>query len=162
VKRIAVYPGTFDPVTNGHLDLVERGRHHFDRLILAILDNQEKQPMFSVEERLGFLRANTSAWDNVEVDRFEGLLVDYARRVGASFILRGIRAVTDFEYELQMAMMNRRLLPQVETMFLIPSEEYSYVSSRLVREVATFGGELRGLVPEDVRVALVDRAPRRR
>lgn len=162
MKRIAVYPGTFDPVTNGHLDLVERGCRHFDRLILAILDNQDKSPMFTVDERLRFLRDNTRDWDNVEVDSFEGLLVDYVDRVGASFILRGIRAVTDFEYELQMAMMNRRLRPRVETVFLIPSEEYSYVSSRLVREVATFGGELRGLVPEDVLAALTERAPRRR
>ena len=158
MKRIAVYPGTFDPVTNGHLDLVERGRRHFDRLILAILANQDKTPMFTVEERLDFLRANTGSWDNLEVDRFEGLLVDYVDRVGASFILRGIRAVTDFEYELQMAMMNRRLRPRVETMFLIPSEEYSYVSSRLVREVAMFGGDLTGLVPDDVREALGRRA----
>ena len=158
MKRIAVYPGTLDPVPNGPLDRVARGRHHFDRLILAILGNEEKAPMFSAEERLGFLRANTAGWDNVEVDRFDGLLVDYADRVGASFILRGIRAVTDFEYELQMAMMNRRLRPRVETMFLIPSEEYSYVSSRLVREVAMFGGDLTGLVPDDVREALGRRA----
>jgi len=161
VKRIAVYPGTFDPVTNGHLDLVERGCRHFDRLILAILANEGKRPMFTVAERLEFLRRATANLDNVEVDRFDGLLVDYADRVGASFILRGIRAVTDFEYELQMAMMNRRLHPRVETVFLIPSEEYSYVSSRLVREVATFGGDLTGLVPEDVREALVARAGRR-
>jgi len=156
-----VYPGTFDPVTNGHLDLVERGCRHFDRLILAILANEGKRPMFTVAERLEFLRRATANLDNVEVDRFDGLLVDYADRVGASFILRGIRAVTDFEYELQMAMMNRRLHPRVETVFLIPSEEYSYVSSRLVREVATFGGDLTGLVPEDVREALVARAGRR-
>lgn len=161
MKRIAVYPGTFDPVTNGHLDLVDRGRHHFDRLVLAILGNEEKEPMFSGEERLAFLNANTASWDNVEVDQFDGLLVDYADRVGASFILRGIRAVTDFESELQMAMMNRRLRPRVETMFLIPSEEYAYVSSRLVREVAMFGGDLTGLVPDDAREALGRRASER-
>jgi len=157
VKKIAVYPGTFDPVTNGHLDLVERGRRHVDRLILAILRNEDKQPMFTVDERIAFLREAVGPWSNVEVDTFDGLLVDYARRVGASLILRGLRAVSDFEYELQMAMMNRRLAPQIETAFLMPSEAYFYVSSRLVREVARLGGNLEGLVPEIVARALVQR-----
>ncbi len=154
MKRIAVYPGTFDPVTHGHLDLVERGRRHFDKVIVAILSNTDKEPMFSLDERAGFIREAVSGWDNVEVDRFDGLLVDYARRVGASLIVRGIRAASDFEYELQMAMMNRRLEPKLETVFLIPSETYSYLSSRLVREIAHLGGNLEGLVPEPVREAL--------
>lgn len=157
MTRIAVYPGTFDPVTFGHLDLVDRGRRHVDRLILAILRNEDKEPMFSVEERSQFLRDAVSQWDNVAVDDFDGLLVDYARQLGATLILRGLRAVSDFEYELQMAMMNRRLSPELETMFLMPSEAYSYVSSRLVREVARLGGNLSGLVPPEVERAMARR-----
>jgi pantetheine-phosphate adenylyltransferase len=155
--RIAVYPGTFDPVTYGHLDLVERGRKHVDRLVLAILRNEDKQPMFSVEERMDFLREAVGAWDNVVVDAFDGLLVDYAKRTGATLILRGLRAVSDFEYELQMAMMNRRLAPDLETAFLMPNEAWSYVSSRLVREVARLGGDVSGLVPPNVAAALAER-----
>jgi len=158
VKRIAVYPGTFDPVTNGHLDLVERGRRLFDRFILAILENRDKRPMFTIPERAAMLREATVGLDNVEVEAFDGLLVHYARRVGAAVIVRGIRAVTDFDYELQMAMMNRRLASSVETLFLVPSEEYSYVSSRLVREIAVLGGDLSGLVPPPVAAALRARA----
>jgi pantetheine-phosphate adenylyltransferase len=152
--RIGVYPGTFDPVTYGHLDLVERGRKHVDRLVLAILRNEDKQPLFSVEDRIAFLREAVSRWDNVVVDSFDGLLVDYAKRTGASLILRGLRAVSDFEYELQMAMMNRRLAPDMETAFLMPNEAFSYVSSRLVREVARLGGDVAGLVPPNVAKAL--------
>jgi pantetheine-phosphate adenylyltransferase len=155
LKRIAVYPGTFDPVTFGHLDLVERGRKHVDTLIIAILRNEDKQAMFTVEERAAFLRDAVSAWTNVVVDDFDGLLVDYAKRTNASLILRGLRAVSDFEYELQMAMMNRRLAPDLETAFLMPNETFSYVSSRLVREVARLGGDIRGLVPPTVATALV-------
>jgi pantetheine-phosphate adenylyltransferase len=155
--RIAVYPGTFDPVTYGHLDLVERGRKHVDRLVIAILRNEDKQPMFSVEERMEFLRDAVGGWDNVVVDAFEGLLVDYAKRTGATLILRGLRAVSDFEYELQMAMMNRRLAPDLETAFLMPNEAWSYVSSRLVREVARLGGDVSGLVPPSVAKALAAR-----
>ena len=158
--RIAVYPGTFDPVTYGHLDLVERGRKHCDRLILAILRNEDKQPLFTVDERAAFLRRAVGAWGNVAVDSFDGLLVDYAKRTGASLILRGLRAVSDFEYELQMAMMNRRLAPDLETAFLMPSEAYSYVSSRLVREVARLGGDVSGLVPPDVAAALAEKFAR--
>lgn len=150
LMRIAVYPGTFDPVTYGHLDLVERGRRHTDRLILAILSNEDKQPLFSLDERIALLREATRSFDNVEVDSFDGLLVEYAKRVGATLILRGVRAVSDFEYELQMAMMNRRLAPDVETAFLMPNEAYSYLSSRLVREVARLGGDIGGLVPPNV------------
>ena len=155
--RIAVYPGTFDPVTFGHLDLVERGRKHVDKLILSILRNEDKQTLFTVDERAAFLRDAVAPWDNVVVDAFDGLLVDYAERTGASLILRGLRAVSDFEYELQMAMMNRRLAPDVETAFLMPNEAFSYVSSRLVREVARLGGDVEGLVPLTVARALVEK-----
>jgi len=155
--RIAVYPGTFDPVTFGHLDLVERGRKHVDRLILAILRNEDKQTLFTVAERAAFLKDAVSAWGNVVVDDFDGLLVDYAKRTNASLILRGLRAVSDFEYELQMAMMNRRLAPDLETAFLMPNEAFSYVSSRLVREVARLGGDVSGLVPPAVAKALKDK-----
>lgn len=157
MSRIAVYPGTFDPVTNGHLDLADRGRKHFDRLYMAVLDNEGKTPLFTVEERVVLLREAVSTWPNVKVDSFDGLLVDYARRVGAAMILRGIRAITDLEYEMQMAMMNRSLEPGLETVFLIPSETYSYVSGRLVREVARLGGEVSHLVPEVVEKALARR-----
>jgi pantetheine-phosphate adenylyltransferase len=150
VKRNAVYPGTFDPVTHGHLDLIERGRRHFDQLVIAILYNEDKEPVFSLEERIALLEEAVSPWDNVSVDTFDGLLVDYAQRVKASVILRGLRALSDFEYEMQMALMNRRLAPEVETVFLMPSEAYSYVSSRLVREVARLGGDVTGLVPPNV------------
>ncbi len=155
--RIAVYPGTFDPVTFGHLDLVERGRKHVDTLIIAILRNEDKRTLFTVEERAAFLSVAVSGWDNVVVDGFDGLLVEYAQRTGASLILRGLRAVSDFEYELQMAMMNRRLAPDLETAFLMPNEAFSYVSSRLVREVARLGGDVSGLVPLPVAKALVEK-----
>jgi len=147
---IAVYPGSFDPVTNGHLDLIERGSKIFHRLIVAVLQNQEKEPMFNLNERLDMLRETTRAWQNVEVDAFNGLLADFAREKDARVILRGIRAVSDYEYELQMALMNRKLEPQVETVFMLPAEAYSFLSSRLVREVARLGGTLRGLVPPAV------------
>jgi len=157
VNRIAVYPGTFDPVTNGHLDLADRGRRHFDRLIIAILRNEGKEPLFTVDERIELLREAVTGWDNVVVESFDGLLVDYARRIGASMILRGIRAVTDLEYEMQMAMMNRRMYDALETVFMVPSEKYSYVSSRLVREVARLGGSPDDLVPPNVVRALASR-----
>jgi pantetheine-phosphate adenylyltransferase len=166
VSRIAVYPGTFDPVTHGHLDLVDRGRRHFDELVVAVLRNEDKRPIFSVSERIELLRDAVAAWDNVRVEGFDGLLVDYARTIGASVILRGIRAASDFEYELQMAMMNRRLEPGVETIFLVPNESYAYLSSRLVREIAQLGGEVGGLVParvaEALHARLGSRQPRRR
>lgn len=157
MKKIAVYPGTFDPVTNGHLDLADRSRRHFDGLVMAVLANEGKEPLFSVERRLDLLRQAVSKWDNVEVGSFDGLLVDYARKIGASVILRGIRAITDFEYEMQMAMMNRKLAPSIEAVFLLPSEQYTYVSSRLVREVARLGGCIDQLVPPNVAEALTAR-----
>ncbi|HZU43191.1 MAG TPA: pantetheine-phosphate adenylyltransferase [Terriglobales bacterium] len=151
MKRvIAIYPGSFDPLTNGHLDLVERGAKIFDELIVAILRNPEKQALFSVEERREMLETMTTRFSNVRVDTFDGLMVDYATRVGATAVLRGIRAISDYEYELQMALMNRKLEPRLETVFMMPAEAYSYLSSRLVREIASLGGSVRGLVPEMV------------
>jgi pantetheine-phosphate adenylyltransferase len=144
---VAIYPGSFDPVTNGHLDLIGRGEQMFDRLIVAVLKNVEKEPLFSVPERVDMLKEVTKKWDSVEVDVFEGLLVDYARKRGAGVILRGIRAISDYEYELQMALMNRKLEPRLETVFMLPGESYSYLSAKLVREIAQLGGPLAGLVP---------------
>jgi len=144
---VAIYPGSFDPVTNGHLDLVERGTKIFDRLVVAVLRNQEKEPLFTVAERLEMLREVTRRWPNVEVDVFNGLLMDYAREKNAQVILRGIRAISDYEYELQMALMNRKIEPKIETVFMMPAETYSYLSSRLVREIARLGGPVKGLVP---------------
>ncbi|HET7747875.1 MAG TPA: pantetheine-phosphate adenylyltransferase [Terriglobales bacterium] len=154
---IAIYPGSFDPLTNGHLDLIERGAKIFDELIVAILRNPEKEPLFSLEERLEMIRAMTRERENVRVDSFDGLMVDYALKVGATAVLRGIRAISDYEYELQMALMNRKLEPRLETVFMMPAETYSYLSSRLVREVATLGGSVRGLVPELVEKKLRDK-----
>lgn len=147
---IAIYPGSFDPVTNGHLDLIERGEKMFDRLIVAVLSNAEKQPLFSVPERVEMLREVTQRLPGVEVDVFHGLLIDYARKRGAGVILRGIRAISDYEYELQMALMNRKLEPRLETVFMLPGETYSYLSSKLVREIAQLGGPLKDLVPAAV------------
>jgi pantetheine-phosphate adenylyltransferase len=144
---IAIYPGSYDPVTNGHLDLIERASKVFDRLIVAVLRNLEKEPLFTLEERLAMLREVTHGWGNVEVDVFDGLLVEYARRRNARVILRGIRAVSDYEYELQMALMNRKLEPELETVFMLPAEAYSYLSSSLVKEIARLGGPIHGLVP---------------
>lgn len=144
---VAIYPGSFDPVTNGHLDLIERGANIFDRLIVAVLRNLEKDPLFTVSERVEMLREVTRRWPNVEVDIFGGLLVDYARKRNAQVLLRGIRAISDYEYELQMALMNRKLEPKIETVFMMPAEAYTYLSSKLVREIARLGGSIHGLVP---------------
>lgn len=144
---IAIYPGSFDPITNGHLDVIVRGLPLVDKLIVAILRNETKQPLFSVDERVEMLREVLAPYPQVEVDCFEGLLVDYATRREARLILRGIRAVSDYEYELQMALMNRRLAPRIETVFLMAGEAYSFVSSKLVKEVANLGGNIAGLVP---------------
>ena len=145
---VAIYPGTFDPVTNGHLDLIARGAAIFDRLIVAISQNLEKDPLFAVNERVAMLEAVTFEWKNVEVEVFDGLLMDYARAKNARVILRGIRAVSDYEYELQMAMMNRKIEPQIETVFMLPAVAYSFLSSRLVRELARLGAPVvKDLVP---------------
>src|ERR1700733_1528790 len=146
-KVTAIYPGSFDPVTNGHLDLIERGSKIFDHLVVPILRNQEKTPLFDVNERVDMLREVTRRWPSVEVDLFNGLLMDYASQKNATVILRGIRAISDYEYEMQMAMMNRKLQPGVETVFMMPAVQFSYLSSRVVREVAFLGGSLRDLVP---------------
>jgi pantetheine-phosphate adenylyltransferase len=143
----AIYPGSFDPVTNGHLDLIARGAMIFDKLIVAVARNLDKDALFPVKERIEMLEAVTFDWKNVEVDAFDGLLVEFARVRGGRVILRGIRAVSDYEYELQMAMMNRKIEPQIETVFMLPGETYSYLSSRLVKELARLGGPVKGLVP---------------
>jgi pantetheine-phosphate adenylyltransferase len=144
----AIYPGSFDPLTNGHLDLIERGSKIFDELTVSILKNSEKDPLFTLAERLQMLEEMVKGYDNVRVETFEGLLVDYAMQKKAKAVLRGIRAISDYEYELQMALMNRKLQPQLETVFMMPAEAYSYLSSRLVKEIFRLGGSVRGLVPE--------------
>jgi pantetheine-phosphate adenylyltransferase len=151
---IAIYPGSFDPITNGHLDLIERGSKLFDRLIVSILCNDEKEPLFSVEERVEMLREVLRGFPNVEVDHFDGLLVDYAATRGATVLLRGIRAISDYEKELQMALMNRRLRPDIETLFLMAGEAHSFISSRIVKEVFRLGGNVAGLVPPSVEARL--------
>jgi pantetheine-phosphate adenylyltransferase len=149
-KVIAIYPGSFDPPTNGHLDLIERGSKIFDELIVAILRNAEKAPLFGVAERRLMLEEMTAPFGNVRVDTFDGLTVDYAAKVKAGAVLRGIRAISDYEYELQMALMNRKLQPDLETVFMMPALKYSYLSSRLVREIGQLGGSVKDLVPEMV------------
>ena len=150
MKLTAVFPGTFDPITNGHLDIISRGRDLFDRIVIAILRNPDKDPLFPLEERVDILRSVVGRWSNVEVVSFDGLLVEFARAQGAQVIVRGLRALSDFEYEFQMTLMNQRLEPGIQTVFMMPSETYSYVSSRLVKEVARLGGDVNGLVPPDV------------
>ena len=146
--RVAVYPGSFDPVTNGHVDIIERGLRLFDRIIVAILVNMEKSPLFTVQERVDIAR---------EVDTFNGLLVDYVERRKADVIVRGLRALSDFEVEFQMALMNRRLSPQIETVFMMPAEQYTYISSRVIKEVFALGGRVSGLVPDTVEARLRDK-----
>ena len=147
---IALYPGTFDPPTNGHVDLIQRGSKLFGHVVVAVLNNPGKNPLFSVEERIEMLQESTSTLPNVSVAAFDGLMVDFARLQGASAVLRGIRAISDYEYEFQMALMNRRLAPEIETVFLQPAGRYSFVSSRMLKEVFSFGGDVSGLVPPNV------------
>ncbi|MGA2718699.1 MAG: pantetheine-phosphate adenylyltransferase [Candidatus Acidiferrales bacterium] len=156
-KVIAIYPGSFDPVTNGHLDLIARAAMIFDNVVVAVTRNPDKDALFEVKERVEMLEAVTFDWKNVEVDVFDGLLVDYARSRTAGVILRGIRAVSDYEYELQMAMMNRKLESQIETVFMLPAEAYSFVSSRLVKELARLRGPIKGFVPALVEQRLRDK-----
>ncbi len=150
----AIYPGSFDPVTNGHVDIIERSQGIFDRVIVAVLVNIEKEPFFTTDERVEMLREVTGKWDNVQIETFQGLLVNYAVAQKAQVILRGIRAVTDYEYEFQMALMNSRMEPDIETVFMVPAEKYSYLSSRLVKEIFLLGGSVNGLVPPEVEVSL--------
>jgi len=158
-RTMAVYPGSFDPITNGHLDIIARGLSVFDEVTIAILLNPEKQPLFTVEERLDIVRETYKGDARVKGDTFSGLLVDYAEKIGATVIVRGLRAISDFEYEFQMALMNRHLNPRIETVFMMPAESYSYLSSRLVKEVFQLGGDVRELVPPVVERRLRDKYP---
>ena len=148
MSTLAVYPGSFDPLTNGHVDIISRGARLFDRIVVAILVNAEKSPLFSIAERVEIARDVFKNHSNVEVDTFDGLLVDYVERKRAQAIVRGLRAVSDFEFEFQMALMNQRLNPRIETVFMMPAEQYTYISSRLIKEVFSLGGRVQGLVPE--------------
>ena len=152
--RRAIYPGSFDPITNGHLDVIERARKLFDEVVVAVAHNDEKQPLFSLEDRLDLLRETAGKIDNVRIAEFEGLLVEFARNEEAGIVIRGLRAISDFEFEFQMALMNRKLDFAVETIFLMPKEEYTYLSSRIVKEIARLGGDVAGFVPACVAKAL--------
>jgi len=154
---VAIYPGSFDPITNGHLDMIARGLRLVDHLIVAVLENSEKQPLFTVKERMEMLAEATREYSNVEIGSFNGLLVDYAKQREASLILRGIRAISDYEFELQMALMNRRLRPELETVFLMAGEAHSFLSSRLVKDVFRLGGDISGMVPPTVERRLKER-----
>jgi pantetheine-phosphate adenylyltransferase len=156
--NVIIYPGSFDPPTNGHIDLISRASRLFDKVIVAVLRHDAKQPLFRVEERLEMLRESIGNLENVQVDSFDGLLVDFARRKGARLLLRGIRAISDYEYELQMALMNRKLDPEMETVFMLPAGAYSYLSSRLVKEVVRLGGDIHELVPPAVEQRLKAKA----
>lgn len=158
-ELVGLYPGSFDPLTYGHLDLIERGVRVVDRLVVAVLRNDTKSPLFPVEERMAMLEETTRQYGIVEIASFDGLLVEFARAQGATVILRGIRAISDYEYELQMALMNRRLAPEIETMFMMAGEAYSFISSRLVKEVFRLGGEIAGLAPPVVEERLRRRMP---
>ncbi len=153
-KRIAIYPGTFDPITNGHLDLVVRATEIFEKIIVAVADNLTKSSLFSIEERVDLASEVLSGLDNVIVMGFDNLLIDHAKQNGAGVILRGLRAVSDFEYEFQLAGMNRRMAPDLDTMFLTPAEQYAFISSSLVREIAQLGGDVSTFVPELIQQAL--------
>jgi pantetheine-phosphate adenylyltransferase len=160
MKKIAVYPGTFDPFTNGHLDLVVRGLRIFDEVIVALAPSLKKNPLFTIEERIALIEATLKKYDRVSYEVFDGLLVDYVRDKKGIAIIRGLRAVSDFEYELQMALMNRRLLSEIETVFMMPSEEYSYLTATIVKEIASLGGCVKGLVPSAVEKALREKFKR--
>ncbi|MDP2902513.1 MAG: pantetheine-phosphate adenylyltransferase [Methylovulum sp.] len=157
MKIIAIYPGTFDPITNGHLDLISRASRLFHKIIVAVAVNRSKTPLFSLDERVGLAKAVTPEFANVEVIGFDNLLVDCARQQGANVILRGLRAVSDFEYEFQLAGMNRRLAPQLETLFLTPAEQYEFISSSMIREIAQLNGDVSSFVPEIVRQTLIEK-----
>jgi pantetheine-phosphate adenylyltransferase len=150
MKHVAVYPGTFDPVTNGHIDLVERSLRIFGEVVVAVAENPKKAPLFPLDERIAMLRAVTANYKNVVIEGFDGLLVDYVRKKKAAAIIRGLRAVSDFEYEMQMALMNRRLDSNIETVFLMPNVEYSFITSTIVKEAASYGGDVSSLAPRVV------------
>lgn len=154
MKKIAIYPGTFDPITNGHLDLIKRALRTFDEVIIAIAPSLKKQPLFTIQERLHLIHEAVAGLERTRVDTFHSLLVDYAKKQRGSAILRGLRAMSDFEYELQLAHMNRRLNKDIETVFMMPSQEYSYLTSSIIKEISSFGGSVRGLVPKAVEKAL--------
>ncbi len=160
MSTLAVYPGSFDPLTNGHVDIIARGARLFDRIVVAILVNAEKHPLFSLPERVDIAREVFKGRANVEVDTFDGLLVDYVQRRKAQVVVRGLRAISDFEFEFQMALMNRRLNETIETVFMMPAEQYTYISSRLIKEVFSLGGTIEGLVPELVLARLHDKKAR--
>ncbi len=157
MKKLAIYPGTFDPITNGHLDVIKRALRTFDEVVIAVAPSIKKQPLFTVDERLSLIRAAVRGLKKATVDTFNSLLVDYAKKRNGSVILRGLRAISDFEYELQLAHMNRRLNTNIETVFMMPSQEYSYLTSSIIKEIASFGGSVKGLVPEGVEKALRDK-----
>lgn len=157
---LAVYPGSFDPLTNGHVDIISRGARLFDRIIVSILVNAEKSPLFSMDERVEITREVFKDQPNVEVDTFDGLLVDYVERRNAQVIVRGLRAVSDFEFEFQLALMNQRLNPKIQTVFMMPAEQYTYISSRLIKEVVSLGGRVHGLVPQLVEARLREKVKR--
>lgn len=157
MPTLAVYPGSFDPLTNGHVDIIRRGARLFDRIVVAILVNAEKSPLFTMAERVDIAREVFRSDENVEVDTFQGLLVDYVERRGADVIVRGLRAISDFENEFQMALMNQRLNRRIDTIFMMPAEQYTYISSRMIKEVFSLGGRVSGLVPETVEARLRDK-----
>ena len=152
--RIAIYPGTFDPITNGHLDIIRRASHLFDKVVVVVSDNPHKHPLFSIEERRSLVQETVKSLKTIEVDIFDGLLVHYAKKKGASALIRGLRAVSDFDYEFQMALMNRKQMPELETVYLMPSEEYTYINSSIVKEVARLGGNIDCFLPSNVAESL--------
>jgi len=152
--RRAIYPGSFDPITNGHLDVIQRAAKLFDEVVVAVAFNEQKRSLFAVDERVALIRETTSGVPNVTVSRFDGLLVEFARSQGASAVVRGLRAVSDFEFEFQMALMNRKLEPEIETIFMMPAEKYTYLSSRIVKEIGRLGGNVEAFVPVSVAAAL--------
>ncbi len=155
--RTGIYPGSFDPLTNGHLDIIERSVHIFDRVILAVANDNNKQSLFSVEERMAMIEQAVAAYDGVEVEAFDGLLMHYAKEKGAVAVIRGLRAVSDFEYEFQMSLMNRKLEPEIETVFLMTSAQNAFISSSMIKQVVSLQGDIHGLVPERVELALLEK-----
>lgn len=157
MEKTAVYPGTFDPITFGHIDIIKRASRIFDKLIVSVVDNSHKGLLFNVEERKAFIREGVADINNVVVESFNTLLTDYVKKLDTFIVIRGLRAVSDFEYEFQLALMNRTLSSEIETIFMMPSEQYTFLSSSIVKEIAVYGGDVKGLVPDIVRDALIDK-----